>query len=79
MNMTDKHVKYEYGCGDPECRHDTPEEALAHIREQQRQWWDSLTVKQRVKFTRLRADALAYQAARQAFKRLTTETGGRVQ
>ena len=79
MKKTERFVKYTYGCEKDGCSHDTPEEALAHINQQRQEWWDSLTDKQRMRVSRLRAEARAYQAARLAFNQLSTETGGRVQ
>lgn len=77
--MSDEFVKYQYGCCDPDCLHDSPEEAHAHIREQRRQWWDGLSDEQRMEVNRLRAESRAYQTTRRDFQRLTTETCGRVQ
>lgn len=73
--MSDECVKYEYGCGDPECSHDTPDEALAHIREQQREWWATLSDRQKAKVAKLRQQMNAHLA----FWHMTAKTVGPVQ
>ena len=64
-----------YGCMKRGCYHHSVAEALAHVAEQRREWWNGLSAEGKAKVAKLRNR----MAARATFENLSTEKGGRVQ